>query len=342
MSIEVEVRLSLDAIDKDEYQSFHQASGASFFYDWRFLSAAERSPLLPVHGTYYFLARDNGQLVAFLPAYLQSVSAVDPFGLLARTANIRSDNGQYGLFSHVMHCFDSHVVALPGAPLLPELIMAMTAEATTLKAHYVGLLNVCDASVLRQLTDQQFAVRHLVDRYFMDVAAFADFDALLGAFPKDGRYEMTRQLRKFAGSAGEVTVLEPPFDQRLGQLTQLCQQTTARNGTPQYFPAEALALFVRVCAGLVRIVLAEDQGAIVGGLICFVDGDMLCIWSAGMRYDLTDYSPYAICFAQAYQWALANGVRRIEAGRLNERIKLRLGLKPLPLYSAARQTAMTL
>lgn len=342
MSIEVEVKLSLDAIDKDEYQAFHQASGASFFYDWRFLSAAERSPLLPVSGTYYFLARDNGRLVGFLPAYLQSVSVVDPFGLLFRTADIRSDKGQCALFSHVMHCFDSHVVALRGTPLLSELMAALNAEAMSIQAHYVGLLNVCDAQALQQLSDQDFVVRHLVDRYFMDVAQFADFDALLKAFPKDGRYEMTRQLRKFAASSGNVAMLEPPFDQRLEQLTQLCQQTTARNGTPQYFPAEALAIFVRTCAGLVRIILAEDRGAIVGGLICFLDGDMLCIWSAGLRYDLTDYSPYTVCFAHAYQWALANGVRRIEAGRLNERIKLRLGLKPMPLYSVTRPTAVSL
>jgi predicted N-acyltransferase len=342
MSIEVEVRLSLDAIDKDEYQSFHQASRASFFYDWRFLSAAERSPLLAVSGTYYFLARDNGRLVAFLPAYLQSVSAVDPFGLLARTADIRSDNNQRGLFSHVMHCFDSHVVALPGTPLLPELLAALNAQAANIRADYVGLLNVCEAPVLQELSDQQFAVNHLVDRYYSDVGQFKDFNAVLKALPKHGRWEMTRQLRKFADSSGSVTVLEPPFDPRLEQLTQMCQQTTAKNGTPQYFPAEALALFVRTCAGLVRIFLAEEDGVIVGGFICFLDGDMLCVWSAGMRYDLTEYSPYTVCFAHTYQWAIANGVQRIEAGRLNERIKVRLGLKPMPLYSATRQTTASL
>jgi hypothetical protein len=118
VSIEVEVRQSIDAIEEDEYRSLFRASGASFFYDWRFLCAAERSPLLPVHGIYYLLARDTGRLVGFLPAYLQSVATVDPFGLLARTANILGDRDHRALFSHVMHCFDSQVICAPGAPAM--------------------------------------------------------------------------------------------------------------------------------------------------------------------------------------------------------------------------------
>ncbi len=66
----------------------------------------------------------------------------------------------------------------------------------------------------------------------------------------------------------------------------------------------------------------------------------MCIWSAGMRYDLTDYSPYTVSFAFAYEWALGAGMHTIEAGRLNARIKTRLGLQPLPLYSATSAVAV--
>lgn len=339
MCIEVEVRLSIDAVDEAEYREFHRASQASFFYDWRFLCAAEHSPLLAIKGAFYLLARAEGRLVGFLPAYLQAVQTVDPFGLLARTAGIESDRGQTALFSHVMHCFDSEVIMVPGAAVEEALVGALKALAITLDAQYVGVLNVARDQARQQLGEQGLEVRYLVDRYFMDMTRFDGFDAVVKALPKDGRYEMTRQLRKFAAAAAEIKLLAPPFDQRLEQLTELCQQTTARNGTPQYFPAQALARFVRTCDGLVRLVIIEDKGVVVGGLICFFDGPLMCIWSAGMRYDLTDYSPYTVSFAYAYEWALSAGVHTIEAGRLNARIKTRLGLQPLPLYSATSMVA---
>ena len=339
MSIEVQILQSIEAVDEDEYRAFHQASGASFFYDWRFLCAAERSPLLAIKGAFYLLAREDGRLVGFVPAYLQSVQTVDPFGLLARTAGIESDRDQSALFSHAMHCFDSNVLVLEGAAVQALLVTALKNLAATLNAQYVGLLNVAGAQARQQLAEHGLVVRYLVDRYFMDMTRFAGFDAVVKALPKDGRYEMTRQLRKFAAGAGVINMLSPPFDDRLEQLTELCQQTTARNGTPQYFPAQTLARFVRTCDGLIRLVLVEDQGVVVGGLICFVDGALMCIWSAGMRYDLTDYSPYTISFAYAYEWALAAGIHTIEAGRLNARIKTRLGLQPLPLYSATSAVA---
>ncbi|WP_408952168.1 GNAT family N-acetyltransferase [Lysobacter sp. Hz 25] len=335
MSITVEVARSLEDIDREAYQSLYEASGASFFYDWRFLDAAERSPLLEVLQPYYLALKDRGRLVAFLPAYLQRVSVVDPFGLLAARANLLSQDGQLGLFSHVMHCFDSSIVStLPSGEVLPLLLNRLAVLARQAQARYFGLLNVADGPLLRHAADHGLSTRHVVDRYYLDFREHAGFDALVAALPTDGRREMTRQLRRFAETDASVTLVEPPFDDRLEQLAQLCQQTTARYGTPQYFPAEVLAQFVRACGNLARLCLVEHRGVVAGGLICFLDKRFLCIWSAGMRYDRTDFSPYTISFAQVYRHAFEQGIPMVEAGRLNERIKARLGLKPLPLYAA--------
>ena len=67
--------------------------------------------------------------------------------------------------------------------------------------------------------------------------------------------------------------------------------------------------------------------------ICIDDGPVFHIWLAGVTYEGLDFSPYTLCFAEAYRYALAHGKRRIEAGRLNARIKERLGLSALPLHS---------
>jgi len=84
-----------------------------------------------------------------------------------------------------------------------------------------------------------------------------------------------------------------------------------------------------------RVVIAYVEDRIVGGFICIDDGPVLHVWLAGVSYDGLDFSPYTVCVAEAYRYALAQGKRRIEAGRLNARIKHRLGLSPRPLYSIA-------
>lgn len=340
MSIAVEVVRSLADIDRADYQSLYEASGASFFYDWRFLDAAERSPLLEVLQPYYLLARSEGRLVAFLPSYLQRVAVVDPFGLLAAKAGLSSEDGQIGLFSHVMHCFDSNLVStMPTDEVLPSMLKAFAALAEKTRARYFGFLNVADGPLIEQAASQGLRARHMVDRYYLDLREHRDFEALVRALPADGRREMNRQLRRFVENDTSVSLLAPPFDDRLERLTQLCQQTTARHGTPQYFPAAELAAFVRACGDLARLCLVERDGVVAGGLICFVDKNFLCIWSAGMRYDQTDFSPYTISFAHVYRHAFEHGVPIVEAGRLNERIKTRLGLKPLPLYALTRETS---
>ncbi|MEH6421891.1 GNAT family N-acetyltransferase [Pseudomonas sp. CGJS7] len=339
MSITIEVLDSIGSLDRIDYQGFHQASGASVFYDWRFLDAAERSPLLQLIRPYYLLAKDRGEPVAFLPAYLQRVSVVDPFGLLARRANLSGENGELGLFSHVMHCFNSGIVStVSRAQVFAPLMDRLSSLAAAANARYFGLLNVADPELVRHAANHRMHANPVVDRYLLDLTEHSGFEALVAAFPAPGRREMNRQLRKFEVSGATARMLSPPFDDRLEQLAGLCQQTTARNGTPQYFPAPELIRFVRLCGDLIRLCLIEQDGELAGGLICLVDKHFFCVWSAGMRYDKTDFSPYTIAFAHAYRHAFELGLPVVEAGRLNERIKLRLGLRPVPLYALTAES----
>jgi hypothetical protein len=221
MSVTVETARSLADIDRRDYQSLYEASGASFFYDWRFLDAAERSPLLDILQPYYLLVRERGRLVAFMPAYLQRVAVVDPFGLLAAKAGLSSKDGQLGLFSHVMHCFDSGLVStVRTGEVLPVVLDRLAMLAQDAKARYFGFLNVAGGRLIEHATSRGLSARHMVDRYRLDLREHADFAALIAALPADGRSEMKRQLRRFAQSDAKVTLLEPPFDGRLEQLAR--------------------------------------------------------------------------------------------------------------------------
>lgn len=334
MALTIEIHRSLRQIDADAYRAFDAAGGFSVFYDWRFLTAAERAPLLPVERTFYLCACEHGRLLGFVPAYLQRLARVDPLGLLERSAGLRDSGADLGLFSHVMHCWDSTVAVLDDrADVRAALLHAISALARREGARHAGLLSVQDPRLLEQAHGHGFSEHPLVDRYGADLRGYAGFDDFVRRLPKDGRWEMNRQLRKFEASGARTRVIAPPFDEVLERLCELCFATTAKNGTPQYFPPAPLARLVRLCGDLVRLALVECDGELVGGFVCFDHRECLYVWSAGVVYDRSQFSPYTLGMAAAYRYAFAHRLPRVEAGRLNERIKRRLGLVPTPLYA---------
>lgn len=338
MSLRIEVFDALERIDRRGYDALHAASRAPLFYDWRFLLATERSPLLPARKNLYLCAYDGDELAGFLPAYLQRLDTVDPLGVLARAAQVRDRGGDTALFSHMMHCWDSTVPCLQASggvreALLEQLLRSAVREG----AAYAGLLNIAEPALPRAGRLQAHA---LVERYDAQLGGFDGFEDFVRALPSDGRAEMRRQLRKFDASGASAHVLAPPFDETLEHVCELCFRTTARLGTPQYFPAAALARFVRLCGDLARLVVIRARdGGLVSGMVGYQQRDTFCLWSAGVVYDRSDFSPYTIGFAAAYRHAFAHGLRRFEGGRLNARIKRRLGLSALPLHCALARTA---
>lgn len=334
MEITIDIYTSINQLSEKEYYHFHSNRNGSLFYDWRFLLAAEQSPLLAVKKTYYLVARSHGQLLAFLPVYLQDLHVVDPFQILAKNAGLCDQGDDVGLFSHIMHCFDSTIPSRQASLALHDALFSRLRELALAEGtSYFGLLNVQDPFLRQHAGALGLNVNFMLERWYVELAEYRDFEHFIEKLPYDGRSEMRRQIRKFDASHATLSMLAPPFDDRLEQLTELCQQTTARHGTPHYFPAAALARFSRLCGDLIRLNLIELRGELIAGMVCFQQQDMLYLWSAGMRYDQVDFSPYTLAFANAYRYAFANRLKRLEAGRLNAKIKTRLGFQPEPLYT---------
>jgi predicted N-acyltransferase len=340
MSIAVEILTSIAQLDPTAYDSLRRSCAASAFYDPRFLSGVERAPLLPVEKTYYLAAyegasegtREGNRLVAFMPAYLQSPSVVDPFGVLQQTTSARFEPGARGLFSHVMHCYDSTILGDGRAAVLAAMFERLTELGRAEGARHFVLMNVAEGPLLAAARGAGLEVSYMFDRFHLDLSGLTDFEALVEALPSDGRHEMRRQHRKFAASGARAVVESAPLA-RLGELTELCHLTTKRKGTPQYLPPAPLAGLVSSCGDMLRFVMVYVGDRIAAGLICIDDGPVFHLWLGGMTYEGLDFSPYTIAVAEGYRYALARGKRRVEAGRLNAKIKHRLGLSPMPLYS---------
>ncbi|MCR3848434.1 GNAT family N-acetyltransferase, partial [Pseudomonas aeruginosa] len=333
MEIQIHVYNSLSQLDSKEYKVFFEKAKAPFFFDWRFLLAAERAPLIKVRKVFYLVARKGDVLRAFLPLYLQKLSDVDPLKLLADSCGLKDDGEDLGLFSHVMHCYDSRLLlSEDDADLRAAMLDAAARLAKAEGARYFAILNVDDASLLQTAELQGLNIKYMVDRFYTCLDGRTEIKDIIETLPGKGRRELFLQLRRFeAYSGAEVKVLSPPFDQRLEQLAKLCHETTARKGTPQFFPTVALADFVRLCGDLARLFVVEIDDRLISGIISYQLDDTLCLWSAGMQYNQTTFSPYAVLVYSAYRYALDNGIRHIEFGRLNAKTKIRMGFHAKPM-----------
>ncbi|WP_141322999.1 GNAT family N-acetyltransferase [Myxococcus sp. AB025B] len=320
-------------LDPAEYGALLKSGRAPVFYDPRLMLAAEQTPLLPPERVFYIVARDAGGLQAFLPCYLLSAQQIDPFGLLKRTASVDLYEEGRGLFSHIAHCYESVLLVRAGRQdLLAPMLARFRDLALELRVKRHGLVNVTDPVLMEVAASNGYCVNYMLDRYSMSLEAARPFDDYLLGLPREGRQELRRQLKKFLASDARVSVVRPD-QEGLEALTPLVQETTARHGTPFYFPRSALLEFVRQCGALVWLVKVEHLRKWLGGFICLEEESTLHIWSGGFTYDAVDFSPYTIAFAEVYRHAVSRGFRRIEIGRLNARIKERMGYLPVPMYS---------
>lgn len=334
--MEVKILNSIDEFEPLAYREFCKKANAPLFYERKIIEAAERFPLLPVLQSHYIAAFEKGELVAFLPCYLQLSAQIDPFKLLKRTANVNFTDGDKGLFGHIMHCYETRIICTcPSKEIYVSILDEFYLLAERLNARYCGLINVSDPMLCEVAQAEGYNINFMVDRYYKSLSNESSIDSLIQGLPREGRQEMNRQLRRFDLSGATVSVQQAPLTE-LKEITNLCQQTTARHGTPDYFPAAPLLNFVTHSAENIRLIKIHLKNRLIAAFICFQQEDTLHLWSAGTGYEDIDFSPYTIIFKAAYEYALAQGLQRVEAGRLNARIKERLGLTPLALYSVTR------
>jgi len=326
----------IDDIDAVAYTDLWASCGEPAFYHPALLLAAQQHPLLGTNGVHYLAAWDEEQLKALLVVYQQQNP--DPFGTLGKTTGINFD-GRGGLLGHIAHCYDSRLLLRPGnnsaATVLLESLRALAAE---LQIPNCGLINVGDPASLTAAERAGYAVKYMHDRYIIDLTYYRTFDDYVGKLPRHGRQEMKRQLRKFNTEGGRALILRAD-ETDLAAAAKLCHVTSARNGTPHYYPEEAFTRFLGMCGDLISVISVQVDGHQVAAVICLREPCRLHLWAGGVVYTHSDFSPYTVMIAAGIQHAFVQRIPLIEAGRTNARIKARLGCRPKPLYSVLHNDA---
>lgn len=334
----VEVHPSIEAISEKAYKELHEHCGAPAYYDLRFLKAAERVPLLSYDAVHYITVSESGVLQAFLPVYQQSVGVADSLGLLARTTSAGFHPDESALFSHVMHCCDTRIlVREPSLDIYREIIAALDDLCINNGVPQFAIANVADPALLKMAEALGLEVNFSVDRYGIDISSIADADELLECrIPNKGRWEIRRQRRKIEEYDIQIEIEGPPFT-NLEEVGKLCHDTTARRGTPNYIPASELSRFIAECGDLIRIASVYAGGERLSVAVLLLEAEAVHCWLGGMSYTLDTFSPYTVTFEALFRYAFDHGAKRVEGGRLNERVKQRLGFVPTPLYSIVKR-----
>ncbi len=218
--------------------------------------------------------------------------------------------------------------------MLPALVGAVdqVAHQAGASGHHVLFCTEAEAAALAELG---YATR-LGVQYHWEDAGFGDFEGFVRRLTSRRRKELLRERRQVVEAGVEVRVhrgteLGP---QDWAALHHFYTRTHAEHGNPGYLPPAWWRDALPTLAPRVVAVFARRGGVAVAGALAFQRGDALYgrYWGADVEVRGLHFE---VCYHAMVEWALANGVRRVEAGAQGEH-KLQRGFLPRLTYSAHR------
>lgn len=191
----------------------------------------------------------------------------------------------------------------------------------------------CTEEEAEALAGKYGLLHRITQQFHWENNGYADFDGFLAALSSRKR-KMIRKERETARASG-LTIrsltgaqIEP---QHWDAFWQFYQDTGARKwGTP-YLTRSFFDEVQRTMRNDVLLVLAFDGETPVAGALNFIGRETLF----GRYWGCTQEHPclhFELCYYQAIEWAIANGLARVEAGAQGEH-KLARGYLPTPVHS---------
>ena len=191
----------------------------------------------------------------------------------------------------------------------------------------------CTEEEAEALAGKHGLLHRITQQFHWENNGYADFDGFLAALSSRKR-KMIRKERETARASGlslrslTGAQIEP---QHWDAFWQFYQDTGARKwGTP-YLTRSFFDEVQRTMRDDVLLVLAFDGETPVAGALNFIGRETLF----GRYWGCTQEHPclhFELCYYQAIEWAITNGLARVEAGAQGEH-KLARGYLPTPVHS---------
>jgi len=317
-------------LDAAEWDDVVAKAGAPVFCSYAFVSAYHRAPLLPVDGAVHLVVRrrSDGGAVAVVAAYFQRHP--DPIGSLAAAYPEASGPA---LLTPSWHCYDGEpAAAVAPDGILPVLLTALRDAATEMGAAWYGMLNVApDGETGTAIRRAGLPLRHLVDRYRMDLTGLDTIEDYLRRLSHNNRHSVRRHLRRAADAGVEATVL-PVAAARLDEIAELSGRTAARFSNTSFYRPETFPAFVRALGDAAGAIEVRERGRLVSAVVYLRDARRFHAWTGGVDYEVGGaYSAYRVMHAALVARAIELRVPVLEGGRSNGDFKSAHGMSPLPL-----------
>jgi uncharacterized protein len=305
---------------------------------------------------------------AFLSALEQSKSAIAETGWAPRHLRLQHWNGQFAgavpcyakthsqgeyVFDHGWadafaraggRYYPKMQATVPFTPATgPRLLVTEGVEKSVLGQGLAALCQQADSSSVHltfaeeaevellakegwlHRTDQQF---HFTDRGYGDFDGF--LDSLTSRKRKDLRKERERALEHGIDvewlTGGGIT------EQALDAFFRFYMETGSRKWGRPYLTRAFFSIIAETMADDILLIMAKRNGRYIAGAINFMGADTLY----GRNWGCIEYHPFLhfeLCYYQAIEFALARGLRRVEAGAQGEH-KLARGYEPVTTHSA--------
>ena len=278
--------------------------------------------------------QDGETLVAALPLYVKSHSQGEYVFDHGWAQALERAGGQY---------YPKLQVAVPFTPATGARFLGLPKYRTALLDAAIGItgsnglsslhITFCTEDEAEALAAHNGTLHRITQQFHWENKGYADFDAFLADLSSRKR-KMIRKERETARASG-LTIRALNGDEihpeHWDAFWRFYQDTGGRKwGTP-YLTRDFFAEMQRTMRDDILLVLACDGSRPVAGALNFIGRETLF----GRYWGCVEDHPclhFELCYYQAIDWAIAQGLARVEAGAQGEH-KLARGYLPVPVHS---------
>ncbi len=329
----------LSAEEWDAVAAPEQSDGRALdpFTTHRFFSALESSGSTG-KGTGWqarpLALREGGKLVAATPLYVKSNSQGEYIFDHGWAEALERAGGRY---------YPKLQIAVPFTPATGRRFLGADEHRATLWQAAIGIAaqnqlsslhaTFCTADEAEALAGVDGTLHRVTQQFHWENRGYDSFDAFLADLSSRKR-KMIRKERETAQGRG-LTIRALTGDEieprHWDAFWEFYQDTGSRKwGTP-YLTRKAFARFHETMREDMLLVLAFNGDRPVAGALNFIGRETLY----GRYWGCSEDHPclhFELCYYQAIDWAIANGLQRVEAGAQGEH-KLARGYLPVETHS---------
>ncbi len=297
-------------------------------------SAGSRTGWMPQHAA---LRDGAGALVAVAPMYAKSHSYGEYVFDHGWAHALERAGGSYYPKLQVAVPFSPvpgpRLLCRPGTGVEPAVLAQALAQACrqlNLSSVHVTFCTEGDAAVL----EGAGWLRRIGMQFHWENAGYATFDDFLGALSSRKR-KVLRRERRDANAAGltfhalsGAAITERHWD----AFYRFYNATVDRKWGSAYLTRRFFSLLSERLGDKVVLMMAENAGKPIAGALNLAGEDALYGRNWGCVGDWP-FLHFELCYYRAIDWAIAHGLRRVEAGAQG-RHKIQRGYLPRPTYSA--------